>query len=73
LTPQATNPMKCGRSGDEAGGAGAPESEITAAMIDAGVKMLDEGLIDECALRPYRPELVRDIYLVMRAISKGDF
>lgn len=50
-------------------GAVAPidEIEITPAMIEAGVRKLEDGLIDGFSIARFRADLVRDIYLAMRA------
>ena len=46
-------------------GAGAPR--ITERMIEAGVKALEEGLLEDAVLRAewFRGDLVREIYLAM--------
>ena len=55
--------------GSDSIGAGAPEDEfiVTPAMVTAGVAALEAGLIDDCSIRRFRADLVKDIYLVMRA------
>lgn len=55
--------------------AGAPVSEsdieVTPAMIEAGVTALEEWILDGELIRTVRPEAVRDIYMIMRAKTKG--
>jgi hypothetical protein len=51
--------------------AGAPEIEITPAMMDAGVAALDEWLLDGELVRALRGDIVADIYRVMRANAEG--
>ncbi len=41
--------------------------EVTTEMIEAGVAEMERGLIDGCSLPGLRADLVRDVYLVMRA------
>jgi hypothetical protein len=53
-------------------GVGAPGTEVTAEMIEAGVAALDKLLLDGELVRSLRPDAVEEIYRVMRAIAQND-
>ncbi len=75
----ANRPIYTGRShrrpnmgGAEKMDADAGDTRVTSEMIEAGVQALEDGLLEGYSIVRLRPELVREIYLVMRSRLKAE-